>query len=373
MASQKIPKTGNAPQEPRKRRASNRETPSVSTRDVAQLAGVSTASVSRCINNSNKLSVETRERIMAAIKKLSYTPNPLARDFRRGRTNMLLVVLPSIGDPFFTDVMRGVHEEARKRGYGVIISDTQLNSLTANEVETMLISRQADGIILFGTASPFGNEILGTRSRRAIPIVIGCEAITPELAQYASVHIDNIQAAREATNHLIGLGHRNIAFIAGVPGSLLTADREKGFRLAVDAAGVRMDQPVVVDGGLNIEGAGQAARRLLAMKSRPTAIFCANDETAIGAAHAIIESGFRIPEDMSLVGFDDTRYAGVMRPALTTIRQPAEEIGVRSVQSICREIENPRKKAPIPVPEIVPHQLIVRESTGPAPTAKSPR
>lgn len=373
MAKQKNPGKTAPPREARKRRASNRESPAVSTRDVAELAGVSTASVSRCINNSEKLSEATRNRIQAAIKKLSYTPNALARDFRRGRTNMLLVVLPSIGDPFFTEVMRGVHGESRKRGYGVIISDTQLNSLTANEVETMLVSRQADGIILFGTASPFGNEILGTRSRRAIPIVIGCEAITPELAQYASVHIDNIKAASEATNHLIGLGHRNIAFIAGVPGSLLTADREKGFRLAVKAAGARMAEPVVVDGGLNIDGAAQAARRLLAMKSRPTAIFCANDETAIGAAHAIIESGFRIPEDLSLVGFDDIRYARVLRPTLTTIRQPAEEIGVRSVQSICREIENPRRKATIPSPEIVPHQLIVRESTGPAPAGKARR
>jgi len=358
-------------QAPRKR-TSNRASNAVSTREVAQLAGVSTASVSRCINNPDKLSEETRKRIMAAIKQLSYTPNPLARDFRRGRTNMLLAVLPAIGASFFGDVMRGVHEEARRRGYGVIISDTQLNTLSANEVETMLFSRQADGIILFAASSPFGNEILSSRSHQAIPIVIGCEAITPELAQYPSVHIDNVLAAKEATEHLIALGHRHIAFIAGVPGSLLTADREKGFREAIRAAGSRMAAPVVVEGGMTVDGAILAARKLLAMKERPTAIFCANDDTALGAAHAIRESGFSIPEDISIVGFDDTCYARLMQPPLTTVRQPGEEIGIRSVQSICREIEKPRHRRSIPEPEIVPHQLIIRGTTGPVaqPAAK---
>jgi LacI family repressor for deo operon, udp, cdd, tsx, nupC, and nupG len=286
---------------------------------------------------------------------------------------MLLVVLPSIGDPFFTDVMRGVHEEAVRRGYGIVISDTQLNSLTANEVETMLVSRQADGIILFGTASPFGTEILSTRHRRAIPIVIGCEAITPELARFASVHIDNVAAAREATQHLIDLGHRSIAFIAGIAGSLLTADRERGYRRAIAAAGPGMAEPVVIEGGLTLDGAALAAQRLLAMKVRPTAIFCANDEMAIGAAHAIIDAGYDIPGDISLVGFDDTRYARVTRPALTTVMQPAQEIGIRSVRSIVQLIENPPGKDANPIPDIVPHRLIVRQSTGPAPGSGSGR
>lgn len=371
MAKQKTSKTTKtaAPAETRRRRASNRQAPSVSTRDVARMAGVSTASVSRCINDPGKVSEETRQRIEAAIKKLSYTPNPLARDFRRGRTNMLLVVMPSIGVPFFADIMRGIHAEASRRGYGIVISDTQDNSLSAKQVEAMLISRHADGIILLGTASPLGGEILGAR-RRDIPIVIGCEAITPDLAQYPSVHIDNIQAAREATEHLVGLGHRNIAFIADVPGSLLMADRLKGFHEAIEAAGSGMSAPAIVYGGLTVEGAEHAARRLLALKHRPTAIFCANDDTAIGAAHAVIESGFRIPEDISLVGFDDMRYARVMRPALTTVRQPAEEMGVRIVQSLCRDIENPPRKATVRVPEIVPHQLVVRDSTGPAPAPR---
>ncbi len=353
-----------------RKRTRSRASSAASIRDVARVAGVSTASVSRCINNSGTLSDGTRERVLAAIDELNYTPNSLARDFRRGRTFMLLVVLPSVGDPFFTDVMRGVHAEAGRRGYGIVISDTQHNSLSANEVETLLISRQADGIILFGTASPFATEILSSRRRRAIPIVIGCEAIAPELKRYPSVQIDNVLAARQATEHLIDLGHRRIAFVAGVGGSMLTADRERGYRAALEAAGKRVSAATVVAGDLSVAGAAAAAKRLLAVDPRPTAIFCANDEMAIGAASAIAEQGLRIPEDMSLVGFDDTRYAAVMQPPLTTIRQPAERIGMRSVQRICKLIEEPSALRDNPEPEIVAHELIVRASTGPVPNGR---
>ena len=177
--------------------------PDVSIKEVARLANVSIATVSRSINSPEKVTEKTRLKVQDAIRRTGYSPNTLAQSFRRGRTNMVMVVLPSVGDPFFTAVMKGIRAAARSKGYSVVIEETQLNTLTADEIGAMLVSNQADGIILLASASPFGTEILSAKSKRRLPIVIGCETISPELAEFPSVQIDNIAAAKEATNFLI--------------------------------------------------------------------------------------------------------------------------------------------------------------------------
>jgi LacI family repressor for deo operon, udp, cdd, tsx, nupC, and nupG len=208
--------------------------------------------------------------------------------------------------------------------------------------------------------SPYGTEILSATSRRRLPIVIGCETVSPELADFPSVHIDNVAAASEATNYLIAMGHERIALIYGQESSLLTRDRENGYRIAMQEATLPIEEGWVVEGELTLYGAIRATRNLLSHEHRPTAIFCANDEMAIGALHAIKSAGLTVPGDMSLVGFDDIRYAEVLDPPLTTIGQPAEEIGERVMYRLCREIEN--ETAGPEAPEIVPHKLIVRQS-----------
>lgn len=329
------------------------------------MAGVSIATVSRCVNNPEKVTEKTRLKVQKAILETGYSPNTLAQSFRRGRTNLVMVVLPSIGDPFFTDVMRGIRTAAKAKGYSVVIEETQFNTMTADEIGAMLVSKQTDGIILLASMSPFGTEILSAKSRRRLPIVIGCETISPELAEFPSVHIDNVAAAKEATNYLISQGHRHIAMIHGQASSLLTKDREYGYRAAMKQARLTIEEGWVVEGELSIEGAIRATRKLLNHQHRPTAIFCANDEMAIGCLHAVKSAGLRVPDDISVMGFDDIRYAEVADPPLTTIGQPAEEIGERVMYRLCREIEDGRNGET--TPEIVPHELIVRQSVaGPA-------
>jgi LacI family repressor for deo operon, udp, cdd, tsx, nupC, and nupG len=273
-----------------------------------------------------------------------------------------MVVLPSIGDPFFTRVMAGIHDAARNSGYSVLIEETQFNTLAADKIGSMLVSKQTDGIILLASMSPFGTDILSADSRRRLPIVIGCESIVPEHANFPSVHIDNVAAASEATSYLIAQGHRRIGMIYGLTTSLLTKDRESGFRAAMSAAGLPIDDGWVVEGQLTIGGAREATRKLIDHPRRPSAIFCANDEMAIGCLHEIKAAGLRIPADMSVVGFDDIRYAEVSDPPLTTISQPAEEIGKRVVHRLLNEIEN--GAALQERQEIVPHKLVIRQSVG---------
>jgi LacI family repressor for deo operon, udp, cdd, tsx, nupC, and nupG len=332
----------------------------VSIKEVAKLAGVSIATVSRCINKPETVAERTRLKVEGAIVETGYSPNTVAQSFRLGRTNLIMVVLPSIGVPFFADVMRGISAVAKAKGYSIIIEETQLNSVTADEIGAILVSRQTDGIILLASMSPFGIEIFSSKSRRLLPVVIGCETISPELADLPSVHIDNVAAAKEATSYLISQRHKNIGMISGQAGSLLMKDRELGYRAAMKHADLPIHEGWIVQGHLTIPGARQATRMLLNHQHRPTAIFCANDEMAMGCLHEIKAAGLNVPNDVSVIGFDDIRYAEVMDPPLTTVSQPAEEIGERVMYRLCRRIEESRganNQA-----EIVPHKLVVRQS-----------
>lgn len=331
-----------------------------SIKDVARLAGVSIATVSRCMNFPEKVSDKTRLKVQAAIYNTGYSPNTLAQSFRRGHTNIIMVVLPSVGDPFFSAVMRGIRVAARAKGYSVIFEDTQFNKMTDDDLGTMLVSNQIDGIILLASISPFGNEILSSNSKRSVPVVIGCETVSPELADFPSVHIDNISAAKEATNYLISQGHERIAMICGQASSLLTKDREYGYRVAMKKAKLPIEDGWILDGDLTILGARTATRNLMNHVYRPTAIFCANDEMAIGCIHEIKAAGLQVPGDISIVGFDDIRYAEVTAPPLTTISQPAEEIGERAMYRLSRCID--AEDDATLGPEIVPHKLVIRQS-----------
>jgi LacI family repressor for deo operon, udp, cdd, tsx, nupC, and nupG len=336
-----------------------------SIKDVARIAGVSIATVSRCLNNPERVKENTRSKVQSAILQTGYSPNTLAQSFRRGKTHVIMVVLPSVGDPFFTGVMHGIRAVASSKGYSLLINETQFNTMSADEIGAMVVSRQADGIVLLASMSPFGTEVLSSKSQRTLPIVIGCETVSPELEGFPGVHSDNVAAAREATDYLLKLGHKKIAFIYGQEKSLLTQDRERGYRSSMGEAGISIEEGWVREGKLTIQGAIEATRSLLEHPRRPTAIFCANDEMAMGCLHQIRLAGLKVPEDISVVGFDDIRYAAISSPPLTTIHQPAEEIGERVMRRLLREIEEGRSRNA--EHEIVPHKLIIRESTAPPP------
>lgn len=347
----------------------------MSIKDVAKIAGVSIATVSRYLNSPEAVREKTRHKVQEAIRQTGYSPNTLARNFRRGKTSLVVVVLPSVGDPFFAGVMRGIWRVADEEGYSILIRETQFNTHEFDEYSDIVFSKQADGIVLLASISPFMEEVGRRRGvpggaeegakgqgAKLPPIVIGCEAVAPQLSHFPAVRVDNARAAAEATAHLVGLGHQRIGFMSGSANSLLTRDREQGYRRAMAEADLPVSDTWIVEGQQTLEGAREAMAQLLALEPRPTAVFCANDEMAMGAMHEIRRSGLRIPEDISVVGFDDIRYAEVLDPPLTTVAQPTEEIGEHTMRRLCRAMAGGDIGAE---PEIVPHELVVRGSTGP--------
>ena len=316
----------------------------VSMNEVAYVAGVSIATVSRYINTPDKVAKATQCRIEAAIQQTGYTPNTLAQKFRRGRSHQILVAVPSVGDPFFSAVMRGVRRAATARGYTVFIRETRETALSTREINGVLNSKQADGIVLLNNMTYLTGKL---------------DAATDPFDRPPVIHVDNVAASRAMTEYLLGLGHTRIAMVfnSRKPSSV---ERERGFRLAMREAGPAVADGRVVDAENTLDGARSATRELLDHGDAPTAIFCASDELALGCMHELRMAGLRVPADVSVAGFDDTRYAAVSNPPLTTIRQPAEEMGVYIVDELCAAIEG--EAAGTGGPVVVPHELIIRNS-----------
>lgn len=335
----------------------------VSIKEVARIAGVSIATVSRCINSPEKLTKETRQTVQSAILRTGYRPNALAQSFRRGHTNTITIVLASIGDPYFAAVVRGIRAVVRTRDYSIAIVETRLDRQPHENIGDLLATSQTDGIIML--ANPAEHQDLSALLSvpQRVPLVFGYQV--SERAAVYSVGIDNIAAAADAIGHLIACGHKRIAMISGEISSSISADRESGYRTAMSAASLTVGGNMVVDGGWTIPGARWATRMLLAGNPQPTAIFCANDEMALGCLHELKSAGVSVPADMSVVGFDDVRYAEITDPPLTTVRQPAEDIGRRVALNLFRSIEEgPHSDVGT---EIVEHELVVRQSVASPP------
>ena len=315
-----------------------------SINEVALVAGVSTATVSRYINTPDQVAHKTQLKVESAIRETGYTPNTLAQKLRRGRSHHILVAVPSVGDPFFSAVMRGVRKAARAHGYTVFIRETRQEALSTEEMNAVLDSKQADGIVLLNNMTYVAGKL---------------DPSTDTLRRPATIHIDNVAAAETMTQFLIKHGHRRIAMIySGRKPSFV--EREHGFRSAMQRAGLDVADKIVIDTENSLEGGREAARSLMNLETRPTAIFCGSDELAIGCMHEVREAGLCVPADISVAGFDDNRYAAVSNPPLTTIRQPAERMGVHVVEELCRAIDN--DGMPLGDGAVVPHELIVRDS-----------
>lgn len=325
--------------------------------DVARDAGVSTATVSRVLSAPELVAEATRARVMAAVAHLGYQPNFAAKSLRTLRTEKILVTVPDISNPFFSQVIRGVEEAARTAGYSVLLGDTRHEPEREEEYAAMLLRREADGLIFLGHRLPEVLSGLVAREGGGAPIVNGCE-YSPELG-VSGAHIDNARAAAEAMEHLYGLGHRRVGVITGPLASPLSRDRLAGVHTAAEAAG-HADGLWVVDGDFSIESGVREAGALLDGAERPSAIFCFSDEMAMGALVAFRQRGLSCPGDVSLVGFDDIRFAQHLDPPLTTISQPMDKIGHEAVRLLL-DILSGRAGALEHV--TLPHELVVRGST----------
>jgi LacI family repressor for deo operon, udp, cdd, tsx, nupC, and nupG len=331
-----------------------------SIKDVARIARVSIATVSRYINFPDQVRAPTAKRVKDAIDKTGYKTNSLARNFRMGKTQQIMVVLPSIGIPFYGPIMDGVRKVADSVGYHILVMETAFNSVEFDDFTKLVMSKQTDGIILLSTLSPFKEPAIAAAGARP-PIVLGLESISAELSHFPCVCIDNEAAARDATQYLIGLGHRNIGFFHGStnPGPELTKGRAVGFRKAMAAKKIPVNEDWVIKAPINVAGGRLAAKQLLTRGARPTAVFCANDEMALGAIFEFKKEGLRVPQDISVMGFDNMLYGEISDPPLTTIEQPADKIGEHSMQRLLKLIAGETVGDYM---EIIPHRLIERQS-----------
>lgn len=306
------------------------------------------------------VSPATRERVMEAVELLGYTPNAAAKNLRTQRSGKLLVTVPDISNPFFSLILQGIEDAALRAGYAVLIGDTQHDPAREERYAQMLRKKEADGLIFLGHRLPkeAASLIRAADARRA-PVVNGCE-FSPRLG-VPSVHIDNEKASYEAMEHLYGLGHRRIAAITGPLISPLSRDRLRGAVAGAKAAGAKKDL-VVIQGDFSIASGKAAAEQLLSKKRRPTAAFCFNDEMAMGVMDTARRRGLRVPADLSVVGFDDIRFARYLDPPLTTVTQPMREIGEGCVRLLL-EVLSGNTLAPVSI--TLPHHLTVRSTTAP--------
>lgn len=332
-------------------------------RDVANLAGVSVATVSRALQQPDRVSAKTRNKVMETVEKVGYKPNLMAVKFRSGKTHNLVVLVPTVANMFFARVIVGMQEAASEQGYSILLGNTMGSAKIEAEYAQMVQTSQADGLIQLRAHNPFSQDALNEEG--LLPMVNACEVL--DKVECPTVALDNQEAARAMTKHLIRHGHKRIAMVKGPAESPLTKSRVSGYRQALEEAGLPFDESLLYPGDFTLQSGKQATQRILVASDRPTAIFCENDEMAMGAIHAVKQKGLRVPDDISVAGFDDIAFAGFCDPPLTTIAQPAEEFGRTTVNLLLDVLNGRIKKAP---KVIMPYELIVRASTGPAPSEK---
>lgn len=304
--------------------------------DVARLAEVSIATVSRAIHTPDKVAKSTRQRVNQAIAITGYTTNAMARSLRMGRSNMILVLAPDIGDPNFSNILVGLENEARAHGYGVLIGHTQNDPERGLEYLKFLNSGQAAGLLLFTGHEPFGAREMG---QRLPPTVAVFEPVFGSALPY--VGVDDTAGARKAAEYLLASGHRSIAFIGDSKTRLGHVRRRKGYDIALEAARIPVSQRMVIDGEGTIESGRLAVEQLFMRDTLPTAFMCVNDATAIGVMNGLAARGYDLPRDFSVIGFDDVPQATYMTPALTTIRQPRSAIGRQAMALLLETLTEP--------------------------------
>ncbi|MGR6874314.1 LacI family DNA-binding transcriptional regulator [Pseudomonas sp. HK3] len=325
-------------------------------KDIARVAGVSTATVSRALMNPEVVKGPTRTKIQAAIDKLGYSPNFMARHLRTQKSQAIVVLVPDISNPFFATVIRGIEQVAHSTGYSVLLGDTQNDLKREASYANMVQTKQADGMILLGDRVPADidprNELRSIHS----PLVMTC-AYTPEDSIY-NVFIDNTAAANKVVSHLLSKGHKKIGCIVGYKNTI-TQQRYEGFCQAMKAHGLDVNASWVVEGEFSSESGFTAAQKILEQDDRPTAIFSINDEMAMGALQAIKAQGLKVPEDIALVGFDDIRFSEYTDPPLTTVSQNGIDMGCHAMRML---IELMSGKQPRKVKQELDYELVIRQS-----------
>lgn len=328
--------------------------------EVAKRAKVSTATVSRVLNGSDKVRETTSARVRRVIEELNYVPNSSARSLRVGRSELFGLVVSDIKNPFFPDLIDHFEGLAAAEGIEVIFTDTNYENARASTCVRRLVERNVGGIAVM--TSEADEPSLEFATRRKVPVVLLNQ---PHLAsKYANVLIDYSRCYREAVEHLKDLGHRDLAFLSGTPAFSSVTRRQKAFEAAVEKYGLRVRSECIISDNMSVEGGRSAMTRLLSLKQRPTALLATNDLMAVGVLRAALAAGVRIPEDISIIGFDDLPIAAMMHPEITTIHLSRHEIAAAAFFQLMH-LYQPDKAIPSAALHKIRPRLVIRESTAP--------
>jgi LacI family repressor for deo operon, udp, cdd, tsx, nupC, and nupG len=327
--------------------------------DVARLAGVSTATVSRVLSEPGKVRQKTHDLVMEAVRRSGYIPNSTAQKLRTRRTMNVLVVAPRLTNPVFAEILRGVDDELTQSGYGIIIGNLDNRREREARYVDLALSRQVDGVLLLTGYIPEN----GSRDMResGLPIVAMCAAIDDD--KIPKVVVQDREASNKAVEYLTQLGHRRFGYISGTPSSIIERERFQGFLEGIDGAGFSRDNFVRWEGPFVFSTGVAAAESFLKMKDRPTGIFAACDESAIGFIKRVREERIRVPQDVSVIGFDGIEFADYTEPTLTTFRQPLHELGRVGADVLMKLIRKDMRPEDWNVR--LPLTLLERDTTGP--------
>ena len=338
-----------------------KKTPTI--QDVARFADVSTATVSRALATPERVSESTRARVADAVARTGYTLNQSARSLRQRTSRTILVALPDIRNPFFSSILDAIEREAAARGYGVLVANRIDGNDSGRRLQQYFLSNRADGLLLFdGSLGLEQLRILAGDPAR-VPVVLACEEIP--FSPFSIVKTDNSAASQRATNHLIALGHRRIGHILAPVGNVLRAERQAGFRAALCGAGLDERADWQFEGDFTMASGVDAAKAFLAVADRPSAIFAANDEMAIGFLSTLRSAGVDCPRDISVIGFDDLDVAPHFCPPITTMRQPREALGRQAAATLIDLVERGGGIGQ-PLRQVLQSEMVLRGSTGPA-------
>ena len=342
--------------------------------DVARRAGVSTATVSRVLSGVGRASPATHARVEAAARDLGFRPSDVARSLKRRSTLTLGLIVTDIENPYFPQLVKAVEDAAIGEGYAILLCNADEDPEREASYLDLLVERRVDGLIV--AASTIGSRQGEWLANAPLPAVLVNTAAPG--SGLPTIMSDNRGGGAAAARHLLGLGHRRFGYLMPPPRNLDAPDRLAGVRDALDAAGLAVDGAdsalLIGNGAPTVTGGETAMTALLALASRPTAIVAYNDLMAIGAMRALRSGGLRVPEDVSLVGFDDVAFAAYVEPALTTLRQETAEMGRWAVATLTERIrltgsdgETNGAMATATQRRVVPVQLMIRASTGRAP------
>lgn len=331
----------------------------VRLKDIAERAGVSVMTVSKALRDEPDVSAATKARIKLMAQEMGYVPDSTAQGLRTRTTKLIGLVIPSTTDPIYARVVLAIEERAQELGYDIVLMHT-LNSVDREDICTRrLLSRRVDGLLIapvyrMDPEARIYQEIL---VRKTPTVLLGAPARF--CSQFPGIQVDDIPGSYTATQHLLSLGHRRIAFLGGPLTAPWAQDRFEGYRRALREAGSDVDDSLVFQAGSTVEDGVKAALQMLNESCQATAIQAVNDLVAIGCADAMLNQGIRIPQNLSIVGFGNILTSEYFRVPLTTIRQPKYRLGVTAVESLVQLIKGQRIES-----KRLPAELIVRASTG---------